>query len=100
RGGGGNFGIVTKFELRLHQLGPIVLAGLAMWPLERAGDVLPAWRDYMDSAPDELSSAIVVVTAPPEDFVPAHLRGRTVLGMAVLYVGEPDSGASVVQPLK
>jgi FAD/FMN-containing dehydrogenase len=100
RGGGGNFGIVTEFELRLHQLGPIVLAGLAMWPLERAGDVLPAWRDYMDSAPDELSSAIVVVTAPPEEFVPVHLRGRTVLGMAVLYVGDPDEGASVVQPLK
>jgi FAD/FMN-containing dehydrogenase len=100
RGGGGNFGIVTEFELRLHELGPIVLAGLAMWPLERAGDVLPAWRDHMDSAPDELSSAIVVVTAPPEEFVPAHLRGRTVLGMAVLYVGKPDSGESAVQPLE
>jgi FAD/FMN-containing dehydrogenase len=54
RGGGGNFGIVTEFELRLHELGSTVLAGLALWPLDRAPEVLPAWRDYMDAAPDEL----------------------------------------------
>src|SRR5919204_5090318 len=100
RGGGGNFGIVTEFELRLHELGPIVLAGLALWPLDRAREVLRAWRDYVDGAPDELSSACVVVTAPTEEFVPEHLRGRTALGMAVLYVGDPEEGASVVQPLK
>ena len=51
RGGGGNFGIVTEFEYRLHQLGPIVLAGLALWPIERAGEVMRAWRDYVDQAP-------------------------------------------------
>jgi hypothetical protein len=64
RGGGGNFGIVTEFEFRLHELGPIVLAGLALWPLDRAPDVLRGWRDYVDSAPDELSTACVIVTAP------------------------------------
>jgi FAD/FMN-containing dehydrogenase len=100
RGGGGNFGIVTELELRLHELGPIVLAGLALWPLERAGEVLRGWRDCMDTAPDELSSACVIVTAPPEPFVPEHLKDRTALGMAVLYVGDPEEGASVVQPLK
>jgi FAD/FMN-containing dehydrogenase len=100
RGGGGNFGIVTEFELRLHELGPIVLAGLALWPLDRAGEVLRAWRDYVDGAPDELSTACVVVTAPPEPFVPDHLKGQTALGMAVLYVGDPEEGARVVQPLK
>jgi FAD/FMN-containing dehydrogenase len=100
RGGGGNFGIVTEFEFRLHPLGPIVLAGLALWPLDRAADVLRAWRDYADAAPNELSTACVIVTAPPEDFVPAHLRGRTALGVAVLYVGEPDEGTRFVQPLK
>jgi FAD/FMN-containing dehydrogenase len=100
RGGGGNFGVVTEFEFRLHELGPIVLAGLALWPLDRGMDVLPAWRDYVDTAPDELSTACVVITAPPEPFVPEHLRGRTALGMAVLYVGDPDEGAAVVQPLR
>jgi FAD/FMN-containing dehydrogenase len=100
RGGGGNFGIVTDFEFRLHELGPIVLAGLALWPIERAPEVLRAWRDYVDGAPDELSTACVVLTAPPENFVPDHLRGQTTLGMAVLYVGDPEGGAPVVQPLK
>ena len=66
RGGGGNFGIVTEFEYRLHPLGPIVLAGLALWPVERAPDVMRAWRDYVDGAPDELSTACVIITAPPK----------------------------------
>jgi FAD/FMN-containing dehydrogenase len=100
RGGGGNFGIVTRFDFRLHELGPIVLAGLALWPLERASEVLRGWRDYVDGAPDELSTACVILTAPPEDFVPDHLRGQAALGMAVMYVGDPDEGAPVVQPLK
>ena len=100
RGGGGNFGIVTEFELQLHELGPIVLAGLALWPIERAPEVLRAWREYVDGAPDELSTACVVVTTPPEDFVPDNLRSRTALGIAVLYVGDHEAGAPVVQPLK
>jgi len=100
RGGGGNFGIVTEFEFRLHELGPTVLAGLALWPLERAPEVMRAWRDYADQAPDEISTACVVVTAPPEDFVPEHLKGRPALGVAVLYVGDLDNGAAAVQPLK
>jgi FAD/FMN-containing dehydrogenase len=99
RGGGGNFGIVTEFELALHELGPIVLAGLALWELERAPEVMRAWRDYADAAPDEISTACVLVTAPPEEFVPEHLRGGPALGVAVLYLGDPDEGAADVQPL-
>jgi FAD/FMN-containing dehydrogenase len=100
RGGGSNFGIVTEFEFQLHELGPTVLAGLALWPLERAPEVMRAWRDYADTAPDEISTACVVVTAPPEDFVPGHLKGQPALGTAVLYVGNPDEGIGAVQPLK
>jgi FAD/FMN-containing dehydrogenase len=100
RGGGGNFGVVTEFEFRLHPLGPIVLAGLAMLPIERAPEAMRAWRDYADAAPDELSTACVVVIAPPEPFVPPELQGKPVLGLAVLYTGDPDEGARVVQPLK
>src|SRR5574338_1412880 len=97
RGGGGNFGVVTEFTFRLHELGPTVLAGLALWPLERAPDVVRGWRDYVDGAPNELSSACVVITAPPEPFVPESLRGRPVLGIAVLYVGDAEEGADVVR---
>ncbi|HZQ66559.1 MAG TPA: FAD-binding oxidoreductase [Gaiellaceae bacterium] len=100
RGGGGNFGVVTEFEFRLHELGPLVLAGLALWPLERAPEVMRAWRDYADAAPDEVSTACVVVTAPPESFVPDHLEGRPALGIAVLYVGDPADGMEAVRPLK
>src|SRR5215467_139318 len=70
RGGGGNFGVVTEFEFRLHPLGPIVLAGLTMFPIERAPDIVRRWRDWADAAPDELSTGCAVITAPPEDFVP------------------------------
>jgi FAD/FMN-containing dehydrogenase len=100
RGGGGNFGVVTEFDLRLHELGPIVLAGLALWPIDRAEEVMRGWRDYVDHAPDELSTACVVLTAPPEEFVPEDLRGRAALGMAAMYVGDPEEGAPVIQPLK
>lgn len=95
-----DFGIVTEFEYQLHPLGPIVLAGLALWPIERALDVLPARRTYVDGAPDELSTAYVTLTAPPEPFVPDHLRGQVVLGMPTMYVGDPEEGAAVIQPLR
>jgi FAD/FMN-containing dehydrogenase len=99
RGGGGNFGIVTEFEYRLHPLGPIVLAGLALWPLDRASDVVRAWRDYVDGAPDELSTACAILTAPPAEFVPDHLEGQVALGLVAMYVGDPEQGAKVIQPL-
>jgi FAD/FMN-containing dehydrogenase len=100
RGGSGNFGVVTDFEFQLHELGPIVLAGLALWPLERASEVFRGWRDYVAAAPDELSTACVMITAPPEDFVPDRLKGQIAVGMAAMYVGDPEEGAGVVQPLK
>ena len=100
RGGGGNFGVVTEFELRLHALGPTVLAGLALWPLERGREVMRAWRDLADAAPDEVATAFVVVLAPPEPFVPAELRGRPAVGAAFLYVGDPGDGERAAAPLR
>jgi FAD/FMN-containing dehydrogenase len=100
RGGGGNFGVVTEFEFRLHPLGPIVQAGLALWPVDRAREVLSGWRDVVDCAPDELSTACVIITAPPEEFVPDHLKGQAAVGLAAIYVGDPEAGAAAVQPLK
>ena len=91
---------MTEFEFRLHELGPIVLAGLALWPIDRAADVIRGWRDYVDSAPDELSTACVIATAPPEEFVPDHLKGQAAVVIAAMYVGDPDEGARVMQPLK
>jgi len=91
---------VTEFEFALHELGPIVLAGLAMWPVDRAAEILGAWRDYVDGAPDQLSTAFAVLTAPPEPFVPDELKGQTVCGIAAMYVGDPNAGAALIRPIK
>lgn len=100
RGGGCNFGVVTSFEYRLHELGPTVLGGLAAWPVSEAPRVLRAWRDHVEGAPDELSTACAILTGPPEEFVPEHLRGNPIVGIVGMYVGDPDEGSPVVQPLK
>src|SRR6185437_16186353 len=69
-------------------------------PIERGPEVMRAWRNYVDGAPDELSTACAIVTAPPEEFVPAHLRGQVVFGIAGMYVGNPEDGAKAIQPLR
>jgi FAD/FMN-containing dehydrogenase len=100
RGGGGNFGVVTRFDYRLHPLGPTVFAGLSLFPLERAPDVGREWREFVAEAPDEISTAAVVLTAPPEEFVPEHLRGQRAFAIGGMYVGDPEEGAAAMQPLK
>jgi FAD/FMN-containing dehydrogenase len=100
RGGGGNFGVVTSFEYRVHPLGPIILGGLLVFPLEQAEDAIAAYRDVVENAPDELATAAVLLNAPPEEFVPEHLHGKPVLGFAISYAGDSDEGLKVVAPLK
>ena len=100
RGGGGNFGIVTSFEFRLHPVGPTVVGGMLMHPLERAGEVLRAYRDYVDAGPDELATAFGLFPAPPEEFVPEYLRGETVLGIIACHCGELEDGERQVAPLR
>jgi FAD/FMN-containing dehydrogenase len=100
RGGGGNFGIVTSFEYRLHPLGPIVLGGLLGYPREQAPELLRAWSDHMQAAPDELNGGFAFLTAPPEEFVPEEVRGQPVCGVIVLYAGPVEEGEPVVQGLR
>src|SRR3954447_2346524 len=76
RGGGGNFGVVTALQLRLHPVGPEVMAGLALYPRDRAGELLQRFRDVMAGAPDELGLAFVFLTGPDEEDIPAELRGQ------------------------
>src|SRR5919202_2572323 len=100
RGGSSNFGVVTSYEFRLHPLGPTVLAGLTLHPIEEAKDLIRTYRDYMESAPEELSTAVVILQAPPAPFIPEHLHGKPVLGMAGIYIGDVDEGREVMAPLK
>ena len=99
RGGGGNFGVVTRFTLRLHPVGPLVYAGMLLYPTEMARDVLRNYRDYMATAPEDVGGAVAFVTAPPADFVPEPARGRPVVGVICFYAGSVDDGPEVLAPL-
>ncbi|HEY7143695.1 MAG TPA: FAD-binding oxidoreductase [Streptosporangiaceae bacterium] len=99
-GGGGNFGVATAFEFQLHPLGPTVLAGLMMWPGEAGRDVATAYRDLAYDSADELGSGLVYLTAPPEEFVPGHLQGTTVAGLALMWAGDPGDGMDAVKPFR
>jgi FAD/FMN-containing dehydrogenase len=100
RGGGGNFGVVTRFEYRLHEVGPRVLAGALMWPLEAAPAALRLYRDVAADAPDELTSILILRRAPDLAFVPEELRGRPVLIVAVCWAGDPAVGARALRSLR
>ena len=100
RGGGGNFGIVTSFEYQLQPVGPEVLAGLIIYPLDAAADVLRFYRDFTASTPEELGALAVFRLAPPAPFIPKELHGKPVLAILVCYVGDVEEGERVVQPLR
>jgi FAD/FMN-containing dehydrogenase len=99
-GGGGNFGVVTAFEFSLHQLGPVVLAGLMVWPGEAGRDLAAVYRDLAYDSADELGSGLVFVTGPPEEFIPSQLRGETVAALALMWAGEPGDGLDAVKPFR
>ena len=100
RGGGGNFGVVTSFELRLHELGPEVFALNVAYPIDQAAHVLRAWRDAVADAPDELSTAGLIWTLPVVDELPEQLRGLPYVGVAGMWAGDPDEGERVTQGLR
>ena len=100
RGGGGNFGVVSHFEFRLHPVGPDVLSGLIVYPFDQAKSVLQQYREFVDKAPDELSVWVVLRKAPPLPFLPAEVHGKEVVVLAILYAGDPERGKSLIDPLR
>jgi FAD/FMN-containing dehydrogenase len=100
RGGGGNFGVVTGFEFRLHELGPEVLNLSTAYPIERSRDVLRAYRDAVADAPDELTTEAMIWTLPALPELPEHLRGVPYAGVSGMYAGAPARGEQVVAPLR
>jgi hypothetical protein len=91
---------VTSFEFQAHPVSPTVMVGAVFYPLEDARTVLPAWRDYMASAPEELSTVAIFWSVPPgEPFPPEH-HGKAVLIVAGAYSGSVEDGEPVVQPLR
>jgi hypothetical protein len=100
RGGGGNFGIVTSFTFRLHEVGPLVYGGLMAALPDRGPDILRFMRDYMADAPDDLGVGIAFLSAPPEDFVPPEAHGAPMVGIVVCWTGSHEEGERVVKPIR
>jgi hypothetical protein len=99
RGGGGNFGVVTRFTFRLHDVGPRVYGGLIAWPFERATDVLEAYRELTARAPRELAVWLMLLRAPAAPFVPEAWHGRRICAMSLCYSGDPQDAARLLAPL-
>ena len=99
RGGGGNFGVVTSFEFRLHAVGPEVHAGLVVYPFAQARQVLRAWRDFTGGAPDELTVWAVMRKAPPLPFLPASVHGTEVVIFALVHSGSVAEGERAAAPV-
>lgn len=100
RGGGGNFGVVSSFEFRLHPVGPNVLSGLIVHPFAPARELLAGYREAAANAPDELTQWVVLRKAPPLPFLPADVHGKEILVFAVCYVGEERDGNRALEPLR
>jgi len=100
RGGGGNFGVVTSFEFRLHPVGPEILSGLIVHPFEGAGSLLRRYRDVVANSPDDLSVWVVLRKAPPLPFLPEEWHGKLVVVLAAAYAGDMEEGKRAMEPIR
>jgi FAD/FMN-containing dehydrogenase len=100
RGGGGNFGVVTQFEFKLYPVGPQVLAGLVVFPFEQAKQVLRQYREFVASAPEELSVWVVLRQAPPLPFLPKEVHDAPIVALAIFYGGDIGEGEKLIAPLR
>ena len=98
RGGGGNFGVVTSFVFRLHEVGTI-FGGPTFWPTEAGGEVLSAYREFIPDARRELNGFFAYTTVPPGPPFPEELHGREVSGVVWCYVGPEDEAREAMAPL-
>jgi len=99
RGGGGNFGVVTSFELKLHPVST-VFAGPLLYSLDQARDVMRFYREFMAGAPDDLNAFFAYLIVPPGPPFPEQLHNKTVCGIVVCYAGPMDRAEEVTRPLR
>jgi FAD/FMN-containing dehydrogenase len=100
RGGSGNFGVVTRFEFRLHPVGPNLLSGLIVYPISEGKSVLQQYREFIAKAPEELSVWPVLRHAPPLPFLPTEVHGKAIIALGLLYAGAPKQGEPLIEPLR
>jgi FAD/FMN-containing dehydrogenase len=99
-GGGGNFGIVTMFEFQLHPVGPELLTGLVVYPIDQAGSALRQYRTFAEQAPDDLTVWAVLRHAPPLPFLPEEVHGKEVVIFAFLHAGDIEEGKKQIEPVR
>lgn len=100
RGGGGSFGVVTSFTYRLHPVGPDMVAGAVMWDLDDAPEVLRFYRDFIERAPREVASGVILRKAPPAPFLPVEMHRRPVCAVQLLYLGDPAKAERALAPMR
>jgi FAD/FMN-containing dehydrogenase len=100
RGGGGNFGVVTEFTFRLHEIGPLVYAGALVYPYERAGEVLRASREVMKDASDEFSIHEILMRVPAHEPFPPQLQGQPAVLLTPVHVGPEEQARDEIAPLR
>ncbi|MGH3032966.1 MAG: FAD-binding oxidoreductase [Gaiellaceae bacterium] len=100
RGAGSNFGVITSFEFRAHPVGPMVMVAAPFYSLDDATTVLPAWRDFMATAPEEISSLAVLWNVPADEHFPPEHHEEAVLILASVYAGAVEEGERAMQPLR
>ncbi|MBW2196523.1 MAG: FAD-binding oxidoreductase [Deltaproteobacteria bacterium] len=100
RGGGGNFGVITQFEFALYPVGPEILAGLLVFPMDQAKQVLEKYREFVKSAPEELNIWVILRKAPPLPFLPENVHGKEVIVLAIFYAGDIAEGERLISPLR
>lgn len=98
RGGGGNFGVVTSFEFRLHPLGPEIYGSLTIYPLAEATSVLRKWRDFVLDSPDEVTCDAMIWGMPPLPDVPPEMHWAPVLIIPGMYAGPVAKGERALKP--
>jgi len=100
RGGGGNFGVVTRFEFKLHPVGPQIYSGLVVYPLEQAVTAIKKYREYAAHLDDETTVWVVLRKAPPLPFLPASAHGQPIVAFACFHAGDVKDGAKAIDPVR
>ena len=100
RGGGGNFGVVTEFTYRLHEVGPQITGGVIAWPAARAEEVLNAYRAASAAAPRELTLVVLRRNAPPAPWLPESAHGKPMIAIVACHSGTPEQAEADLQPLR
>ncbi len=100
RGGGGNFGVVTGIDYRLHRVGPEVVGGLVAWPVSEAPRVLELFGQLAEEAPPELTLVALVRPAPAAPWLPADIHGKPIVALLACHSGDPDEGERALAPIR